>query len=127
VLAELKFLYPDTLHSIAIDTSGQPSAIEICYEISATDARVVLVGVPKLGSNINIYTLPLHFGKSIMGSKGGGSNPDTDIPILTDLILNKRLDFSDFPTSIYSFSDINQAIRDLRHGLVGRVIVDFDK
>jgi Zn-dependent alcohol dehydrogenase len=127
VLAELKQLYPYSLPSIAIDTSGQPSAIEICYEASAANARVVLVGVPKLGSNVNIYTLPLHFGKSIMGSKGGGSNPDVDIPILIDLILTKKLDFSDFPTSTYGFNDVNQAIRDLRSGLVGRVIVDFDK
>lgn len=126
VLDELRKLYPVTLPTIAIDTSGQPSAIEICYEVSDANARVILVGVPKLGSNVNIYTLPLHFGKTIIGSKGGGSNPDVDIPLLRDLILTNKLDFSTFPTSVYDFDDINKAIRDLRHGLVGRVILDFE-
>ena len=68
---------------------------------------------------------PGHFGKSIKGSKGGESNPSIDIPILTDLISTKKLNFSDFPTSVYKFQSINQAIFDLRNGIVGRMILDF--
>ena len=30
--------------------------------------------------NINIHTLPIHFGKKIIGSEGGDSKPDIDIP-----------------------------------------------
>ena len=122
---ELKSLYKLNSPTVAIDTSGQPSAIEICYEVTNANAKILLVGVPKVGSNISIYTLPLHFGKSIKGSKGGESNPSIDIPILTDLISTKKLNFSDFPTSVYKFQSINQAIFDLRNGIVGRMILDF--
>ena len=96
VLAELRSIYKMNSPTVAIDTSGQPSAIEICYEVSDKNARVMLVGVPKIGSNVNIYTLPLHLGKSIKGSKGGDSNPAVDIPLLSDLISSKKLNFSDF-------------------------------
>jgi S-(hydroxymethyl)glutathione dehydrogenase / alcohol dehydrogenase len=126
-LAELRTIYKINSPTVAIDTSGQPSAIEICYEVTDLNARIILVGVPKIGSNVNIYTLPLHFGKSIKGSKGGSSNPDFDIPLLANLISENKLDFSDFPTSTYEFYNLNKAILDLRNGLVGRTIIDFEK
>lgn len=125
VLAELKLIFGKNLPKIAIDTSGNPKAIEICYESSDALARVILVGVPKIGSNVNLYTLPLHFGKSIRGSKGGGSNPDTDIPLLYNLLSQNELDFTDYPTTNYSFENINNAISDLRGGLIGRIILEF--
>ena len=126
VLAELRSIYKMNSPTVAIDTSGQPSAIEICYEVSDKNARVILVGVPKIGSNVNIYTLPLHLGKSIKGSKGGDSNPAVDIPLLSNLISSNKLNFSDFPTSIYKFENLNQSIFDLRSGIVGRIIIDFE-
>lgn len=125
VLEELKSIFGKNLPKIAIDTSGNPKAIEICYESSDALARIILVGVPKIGSNVNLYTLPLHFGKSIRGSKGGGSNPDTDIPLLFNLLSQNELDFTDYPTTDYSFENINNAISDLRGGLIGRVILEF--
>lgn len=125
VLEELKLIFGNNLPKIAIDTSGNPSAIEICYEASDALARIILVGVPKIGSNVNIYTLPLHFGKSIRGSKGGGSNPDIDIPLLFDLLFQNKLNFNDYPMTNYNFGNINNAILDLRGGLIGRVILEF--
>jgi Zn-dependent alcohol dehydrogenase len=124
--AELRSVYKIESPTVAIDTTGKPSAIEICYEVTDAKARIILVGVPKVGSNVSIYTLPLHLGKSIKGSKGGESNPELDIPLLSDLISSKKLNFSDFPTSVYKFEDINQAIFDLRSGILGRIIIDFE-
>jgi Zn-dependent alcohol dehydrogenase len=125
VLEELKLIFGSQLPKVAIDTSGNPSAIEICYEASDALARIILVGVPKIGSNVNLYTLPLHFGKSIRGSKGGGSNPDKDIPLLFDLLFQNKLNFNDYPMTNYNFGNINNAILDLRGGLIGRIILEF--
>ena len=111
--------------SIAIDTTGSPSAIEVCYESTAHDGRIILVGVPRIGSNVSIYTLPLHFGKQISGSKGGGSKPENDIPRLLNLLTEKSVDFSDFPTEVHHFSKLNDAIFNLRNGSVGRMVITF--
>ncbi|CAN1484823.1 AdhC Zn-dependent alcohol dehydrogenases, class III [Candidatus Nanopelagicaceae bacterium] len=113
------------LPNVAIDTSGNVSAIEICYESTQPEARIVLVGVPRFGETVKIYTLPLHFGKSMIGSKGGGSIPNTDIPALLGLLKAKRIDFSDFPTKSFEFQEINNALTSLREGLVGRAILKF--
>jgi Zn-dependent alcohol dehydrogenase len=111
--------------TVAIDTTGDKSSIEICYEISAPNARVILVGVPKKGVKANIYTLPLHFGKILKGSEGGHSKPEKDIPYLLKLIEEDKLSFQDYPTKRFSIDQINDAIFQLKDGVVGRMIIDF--
>ena len=124
-LSGLRALYGSDLPSVAIDTTGHTDAIEICYEISLSDARVILVGVPKAGNNASIYTLPLHFGKLLKGSEGGQSIPERDIPFLLQLVSNDKLNFDDYPTHSFSLENINEAIVQLKNGSVGRMIIDF--
>jgi Zn-dependent alcohol dehydrogenase len=126
-LATLQALYGKSLPSVAIDTTGHTDAIEICYEVSSSDARVILVGVPKAGNKASIYTLPLHFGKLLKGSEGGQSKPDKDIPFLLQLISGGHLNFEDYPTHNFLLSNVNQAISQLKSGTIGRMIIDFDK
>ena len=124
-LSELRALFGRDLPSVAIDTTGHTDAIEICYEISSSDARIILVGVPKAGNKASIYTLPLHFGKLIKGSEGGQSRPDVDIPFLLQLVADGQLNFEDFPTHSFPLAGINEAISRLKNGITGRMIIDF--
>ena len=121
----LQAQYGRDLPSVAIDTTGHTDAIEVCYEISSPDARVILVGVPKAGDKASIYTLPLHFGKLIKGSEGGQSMPDRDIPFLLQLISGGELNFHNYPTYSFPLAHINQAIYQLKSGTSGRMIIDF--
>jgi Zn-dependent alcohol dehydrogenase len=125
-LFQLKKLFGSEFPTVAIDTTGNTDAIEICYEISSAKARVILVGVPKKGMTASFYTLPLHFGKSIKGSEGGGSNPDIDIPILLKLISEGHLSFDDYPTHSFPLSEVNIAISQIRNGVIGRMIINFE-
>jgi len=124
-LNELKSFYGRDLPTVAIDTTGNTDAIEICYEISSSKARVILVGVPKKGTTANFYTLPLHFGKILKGSEGGQSMPEKDIPILLDLITKGQLNFDDYPTNAFPLSRVNEAVSQLKNGIIGRMIIDF--
>jgi Zn-dependent alcohol dehydrogenase len=126
-LKELAEWYGKNPPTVAIDTTGKVPCIEIAYEISHPQARVILVGVPRQGEKTSIYTLPLHFGKVFVGSKGGGSDPEADIPFLLDELETKRLDFSDFPTREYSLESINDALHDLKSGALGRMIIKMEK
>jgi len=112
--------------NICIDTTGNISAIEICYEISSEIAKIILLGVPKKGEKVSIYTLPLHFGKVLTGTQGGSSEPDRDIPQILALLKAKRIGFNDFATMSYDFSNINVAINDLRKGVLYRPVIKFN-
>ena len=87
---------------------------------------MVLVGVPKQGDKISLYTLPLHFGKSITGSHGGEAVPHQDIPRYMALANARKIDFNDIITDIAPLSKINDLIRRMRTGeSAGRCLVDF--
>jgi Zn-dependent alcohol dehydrogenase len=95
--------------------------------MSSVDARVILVGVPRFGDRASIYTLPLHFGKVLTGSEGGQSKPARDIPHLLQLVSEQRLNFDDYPTHSFSLSEVNDAILQMKNGITGRMIIDFEK
>ena len=59
---------------VFIDNTGVPTVIELGYELTQREGRVILVGVPRLGQNLNVYSLPLHFGKVLSGSQVGNPN-----------------------------------------------------
>ncbi|MBT5747017.1 MAG: zinc-binding dehydrogenase [Gammaproteobacteria bacterium] len=111
---------------VFIDNTGQPAIIEQGYQITQPQGRVILVGVPKIGNNINIYSLPLHFGKVLSGSHGGEAIPQEDIPRLLRLYLKGRIELRDLITNRYSLDEVNLAIEHMRSGEVkGRCIIKF--
>jgi Zn-dependent alcohol dehydrogenase len=123
---QLSDLYGLHLPTVAVDTTGNTDAIEICYEVSSAKARVILVGVPTKGKKASFYTLPMHFGKTVKGSEGGGSIPQNDIPLLVELISEGLLTLNDYPTHKFAFNQINDAVMQLRNGLIGRIIINFE-
>lgn len=107
-----------------IDNTGQPKIIEMGYEITKAQGRVTLVGVPKKGNNINIYSLPLHFAKGLSGSHGGEADPTTDIPRYHDLYRNNRIQLKNLITNVFPLDRINEAIAGVRSGeIAGRCVI----
>ena len=106
-----------------IETTGQSSVIEMAYEASSSRGRTILVGVPDVTKTVSLHTLPLHFGKVLTGSHGGSSEPDRDIPRLVRLVESGTLDLRRFPVTEHALADINDAIRLLRAGAVGRQVI----
>ena len=109
---------------VFIDNTGQPSIIEMGYRLTKPQGRVTLVGVPRKGNDISIYSLPLHFGKVLSGSHGGEADPANDIPRYHALFRNGRLRLAELVTARFSLERINDAISDMRNGRVaGRCLV----
>jgi Zn-dependent alcohol dehydrogenase len=110
-----------------IDNTGQPAIIEMGYELTKPQGRVTLVGVPKKGNNIGIYSLPLHFGKGLSGSQGGEAVPQTDIPRYHDLFRAGRLQLKNLITNHYPLDRINEALDGVRSGAIaGRCLISMD-
>lgn len=111
---------------VFVDNTGKKEIIEKGYELIHSKGKLILVGVPKFGENINIFTLPLHFGKTIVGSHGGEINPEYDIPRYMNLLINKKISLKGLVTERYNLREINQAIYRIRNGFsTGRVLIDL--
>ncbi|WP_435183975.1 zinc-binding dehydrogenase [Cylindrospermopsis raciborskii G7] len=112
---------------VFIDNTGQPSIIEMGYGLTKPQGKVVLVGVPHKGKEISIYSLPLHFGKVLTGSHGGDCCPHLDIPRYHNLFRLERIKLRELITDTFSLGEINQAIQQMRDGVIrGRCLVSLE-
>jgi S-(hydroxymethyl)glutathione dehydrogenase / alcohol dehydrogenase len=107
-----------------IDNTGQPAVIEMGYQITKPQGRVTLVGVPRKGNDIKIYSLPLHFGKGLSGSHGGEAIPHLDIPRYQNLYSAGRIKLQQLITAHYPLAQVNEAIADIKSGkIAGRCLL----
>jgi S-(hydroxymethyl)glutathione dehydrogenase / alcohol dehydrogenase len=126
VWTALASLFSDDGPDIFIDNTGNPEVIAKGYSVVNPSGRVILVGVPKKDSNTELYTLPMHFGKSITGTTGGEAYPQHDIPRYMALNGARNIDLNELITEIAPLSDINHLIAGMRTGsTAGRCLVDF--
>ncbi len=111
---------------VVIDNTGEARVIEQAYRLTSARGKTILVGVPPIGNNASIHTLPLHFGKELTGTKGGECRPHLDIPRYVRLHGAGKLQLQEFITDRFSLAEINTAIDKMRNGdIVGRCLIDI--
>lgn len=108
---------------VVIETTGNPRVIEQAYNLTHPDGKTILVGVPKKGDNVFIYTLPIHFNKVLKGSHGGSCVPHVDIPRYIRLVKAGKLKLDGLITHEFKLDDINKAIDLVKSGEAGRVLI----
>lgn len=111
---------------VVVDTTGNARVIELAYGLTHADGRTILVGVPRKGDNVSIYTLPLHFKKVLKGSHGGSVSPDVEIPRLVRLVNGGRMRLEGLVTHTFALEEVNEAIAALRSGEAARVMLRMD-
>lgn len=108
---------------VAVETTGIARVIETAYGLTQPKGKTILVGVPRKGDNISIYSLPLHFKKILTGSEGGDSEPHNDIPRYMRLVQAGRFKLDGLITHEFPLAKINEAIQLVKAGEAGRVLV----
>lgn len=125
--SEIKKIVGDYGLDVFIDNTGQPKIIEMGYGLAKPQGRVVLVGVPKKGDSVNLYSLPLHFGKVLTGSHGGEARPEIDIARYLGLFESGRLPLQQIITERATLHTLNDAIDGIRSGrIAGRCVIHFE-
>jgi Zn-dependent alcohol dehydrogenase len=105
-----------------IDTTGNAKVIESAYELLNSQGVLCLVGVTPAGNKILIDPMPLHYGRKIQGSYGGGVLPIKDIPSILKLMGDSGLEPWKVSSQHFSLSQINEAIAGLRSGeIIGKI------
>ncbi|MFQ5732231.1 MAG: zinc-binding dehydrogenase [Planctomycetaceae bacterium] len=111
---------------VVVETTGNPRVIERAYDLTHPDGKTILVGVPKLGDNVSLYTLPLHFKKVLTGSHGGDTQPHIDIPRYIRLAQAGKLSLDGLITHEFPLDDVNEAVALMRGGKAGRVLLSMN-
>jgi len=109
----------------AIECAGLKTTIEAAFRaIRAGGGLCILVGHPPNGTLIEIDPFDLIRGKRIMGTWGGESQMDRDIPFYVSRFMEGKLPWGRLITHEYPLAQVNQALQDLAEGKVGRALLN---
>jgi len=123
--AEIRKIVGSKGADVVVETTGNTRVIEQAYNLTHPDGKTILVGVPKKGDNVSLYTLPLHFKKVLKGSHGGSTVPHVDIPNYLRLVQAGKMKLESLITHEFNLDEINEAIQLTKSGEAGRVIVSM--
>jgi S-(hydroxymethyl)glutathione dehydrogenase / alcohol dehydrogenase len=112
---------------LVVDTTGNARVIETAYGLTHPKGKTVLVGVPRKGDDISIYSLPLHFDQQLTGSHGGDCIPHEDIPRYIRLYRAGRMKLDGLVTHEFGLEGINDAIALMREGNSARILISFSE
>lgn len=110
-----------------VDTTGLNVVRECAYAATHPKTGVtILCGVPFARDRLSIDSFPLHMGRRLIGSHGGGTVPDTDIPRYVGLYRLGKLKLEELISDRFRLADINTAVATVRSGRArGRCVIDM--
>lgn len=113
------------LADVVVDGTGQPAVLEKALALTGPQGRCIGVGVMPHDRKLSLNTLPLHLGKSLLGSHGGDSSPADDIPRYLRLVRAGRFDPAGMISHRATLDRINDTIARMRAGEVIHALIEF--
>ena len=113
---------------VIIDTTGNTKAIAAATQCLSNKGRLVLVGQPAPGTEVNIpngVSLFSGVGRSIKASQGGKTNPAEDIPRYVKMHAAGIINIENLVTHRFGLDSVNEAFDLLRTGKAGRIMIDL--
>ena len=111
---------------VCIEAIGNPATYRQCFDARDLAGTVVLVGVPRPDTTIELPFLEV-FGRggSLKSSWYGDCLPSRDFPMLNDLYLQGRLDLDGFVSETIGIDGVEDAFHKMERGEVLRSVVTF--
>jgi Zn-dependent alcohol dehydrogenase len=99
---------------------GNLAVIRQALDALAPGGTLTVVGVPRIGSTIELVVHSLYNNKAILGCRYGAARPRRDFPMLADLYLAGRLRIDELITDRYPLDEFDRALHDLEDGRLAR-------
>lgn len=112
---------------IAIEAAGRETTMEAAFQATRDGGVCVIAGNPPAGVRIAIDPMALIRGRRIVGTWGGDTRPDLDIPRYVSAFQAGELPLGHLAGGEFSLADVNEAIDTLRHGGAGRPLIDLSR
>ena len=108
---------------LCIESGGTSGTIELGFSLLNKSGRLVFASHPESGARISLDPFELINGKLIFGSFGGGSKPEEDIRIISNLLRESRLNLDYMLGDNFSLEEVNRALEQLEIGRPGRPLI----
>lgn len=108
----------------AIEAVGQKNVMEMAFK-SVKDKGGLCALAGNVAKGICIECDPFDFikGKKLIGSWGGGVDPDRDIPVFLEHFMKNRAKLESLVSQIFPLAEINQAIRLMEQQKAARILI----
>jgi S-(hydroxymethyl)glutathione dehydrogenase/alcohol dehydrogenase len=124
LVAAVKELVPSGVdHSF--ECVGHPALIKHAIDVLDWGGQCILLGVPKLGTEVAFVVNDLYNDKSIMGCRYGSTRPHHDIPMYVNFYLDGRLQLDEMVSQVYDLADVSQALEDMHAGKLNRGVLSI--
>jgi S-(hydroxymethyl)glutathione dehydrogenase/alcohol dehydrogenase len=110
---------------VAVDTTGRSEVLQSAYRLTTPTGTTIMAGVLHHQEPITIDAFPLHFGRRLIGSHGGATKPDTDIPRYLQLYKLGKLKLREQITHRFPLAEINRAVEVARKGEAGKCVISM--
>ena len=110
-----------------VEAAGLQETMETALRLVHDRGTVVIAGNLAQGKKIAIDPFELIKGKRIIGTWGGDTNPDKDIPLYIEKIAAGSIELDKLISHRFKLEDINQAFAELEKGNVSRALIDFSQ
>ena len=113
----------------AIEAAGLRQTMEVAFRsVRNNGGLCILAGNLEHGGSISVDPFDLIRGKRIIGTWGGETVPDRDIPRYIEAFQNSDMHFQPLLSKEYSLDQINESLWDLENGrLTARALIDMSK
>ena len=112
----------------AVESAGKKEAMETAFRsVCDKGGLCIIAGNLSHGQAIEIDPFDLIKGKRVIGTWGGETRPDEDIPLYAEWTLSGKLDLGSVIFRVYRIRDINEAVECMEKQAVGRVLIAMDE
>ena len=110
----------------SVEAAGRPETMENAFQSIAYNGGIcVLAGNVRFGEKIQLDPFDLIKGRKIIGTWGGETRPDHDLPNYADMFLTNKLPFGKLVSHEWPLEEINVAFDQLEAGRVSRALINF--
>lgn len=110
----------------AVESAGRRETMEAAFQaVRDQGGLCILAGNLPHGERISLDPFDLIRGKRIVGTWGGATQPDRDIPRYVHWFLEGRLPLAELISAEHPLEGINTALEDLEAGRVARALINL--
>jgi len=124
VVESVREVCPDGVDWV-FECVGATPLITAGTEMLDFGGSVVMLGVPRMGTEASFVVSTMYNDKALMGCRYGSARPAHDIPLLVDLYLAGRLRLDELVTATYPLDGFDEALGELHAGNLARGVLTF--
>ncbi len=122
LVAAVKEVCPNGVDHV-FECVGSTALIRTATDLLDWGGNLVMLGVPKMGSEASFVVNTMYNDKTIMGCRYGSARPQYDIPLMVDLYRAGRLKLDELVSATYPLEDFQVALDELHEGKLARGVL----